>query len=179
MTTSLSTVLGNANKTVLLEAWCPAFIPPSSPVASLALIQNPCSHHPCTLPSTAQRPPCSIPTWLLSRTAGAQAPSPAVAQESEFHRPLGAMALVSQLAAEGSYTRRGSLSALGQALDVTWQSSHGSFSRLAGGSRALRGIVGPGAPVHLPVHLDFLLAMLTPWTQGHIVYSSSPHSLDR
>ena len=159
---------------MLLEAWCPAFTPPSSPVASLSLIQNPCSHHPCTPPSTAQRPPCSIPTWLLSRTAGAQAPSPAVphlesvvAQESEFHKPLGAMALVSQLAAEGSYTRRGSLSALGQALDATWQSSHGSFSRLAGGSRALGGILGPGAPVHLPIHLDFLLAMLTPWTRAY------------
>ena len=37
MTTSLSTVLGNANKIVLLEAWCPAFIPPSPPVASPAL----------------------------------------------------------------------------------------------------------------------------------------------
>lgn len=163
-----------------------SFHSPSSPVASLALIQNPCSHHPCTPPSTAQRPPCSIPTWLLSRTAGAQALSPAVphlesvvAQESEFHRPLGAMALVSQLAAEGSYTQRGSHSAAGQAPDSTWQSSRGSFSRLAGGSRALGGILGPRAPVHLPIHLDFLLATLTPRTQGHSVYSTSPHSLDR
>lgn len=62
-----------------------------------------------------------------------------MAQESEFHRPLGAMALVSQLAAEGSYTWRGSPSAPGQALDATWQSSHGS-SRLAAGRW---GVLGP------------------------------------
>lgn len=177
MTTSLSTVL--ANKIVLLEAWCPAFIPPSPPVASpadpcLPCPKNPCSHHPRTPPSTAQRPPCSIPTWLLSRTAGAQAPSPAIPhlglwwpRNLSFTGPGG----------HGFSQRFGSRRVLysgGAVLQhqaKPWMPLAEQPWLLPSGSLGRWGSLGlPSPPARPP---GFPAVVWTPQTQGHIVACST------
>lgn len=166
LTTLPSPVLENANKALLLGAWCLASIHDSSPGSTPAAAVSfpvPDPNHPCTLPSAGgagldQRLQHSVPHCLFSITAGAPAPPPAIphlkavmAQESAFHRPRQGHSFGQPVGRQGSTTWR----------QKSLQHSSPSPSLvLVGEKQTTWGLSWPVAPGHLPTHLDFLLAAL-------------------